>query len=88
MVGFGTHKNAGTRLYGVSVTRVRSVEIHGSTATVNDCHGGSNYGLMDLKSGKKLTNGFPEDKTIGTMQLTGGVWKVAKVETIAGEHSC
>ena len=88
VLGFETHKNAGTRLYGVSITRVRSVRVAGVTATVNDCHGASNYGLIELKTGKKLTNGFPEVKTIGTMQLVHGVWKVAKVATIAGVRQC
>ncbi len=77
-------KNQGKRGYGTSKIRLQSIRIKGSVATVLDCHDTSTSGVMTFPAGKKLTVGFPREKTETTMLLTNGTWKISRSAVFAG----
>ncbi len=54
------------------------------TAVLSDCQDGSQAGVLDVRTGNKLTVGTPNTPTRGTLQRTSTGWKVATVEILEG----
>jgi len=54
------------------------------TAVLSDCQDGSQAGVLDVRTGNKLTVGTPNTSTRGTLQRTSTGWKVATVEILEG----
>ena len=54
------------------------------TAVLSDCQDGSQAGVLDVRTGNKLTVGTPNTATRGTLQRTSTGWKVATVEILEG----
>ncbi len=55
------------------------------TAVLSDCADGSQAGVVDSKSGNKLTVGTVNTPFRGTLQRTAQGWKVANSEALLGE---
>jgi hypothetical protein len=53
-------------------------------AVLSDCQDGSQAGVLDVRTGNKLTVGTPNTPTRGTLQRTSTGWKVATVEILEG----
>ena len=54
------------------------------TAVLSDCADGSQAGVVDTKSGNKLTVGTVNTPFRGTLQRTAQGWKVANSELLEG----
>jgi len=53
-------------------------------AVLSDCQDGSQAGVLDVRTGNKLTVGTPNTPTRGALQRTSTGWKVATVEILEG----
>lgn len=53
-------------------------------AVLSDCQDGSQAGVLDVRTGNKLTVGTPNTPTTGALQRTSTGWKVATVEILEG----
>lgn len=54
------------------------------TAVLSDCQDGSQAGVLDTKTGFKLTVGTPNTPVRGTLRRTPQGWKVATGELVQG----
>ena len=55
-----------------------------NTAVLSDCQDGSQAGVLDTKTGNRLTVGTPNTPLRGTLQRTSEGWKVAAAEILKG----
>ncbi len=82
---FGKQRTAGKVLYGRDVLHPVVTSVANDLARVTDCQDSSQSGVMDLKSGRRLTVGVSRNPVDATLLMRGGVWKVSVVHYRPGD---
>lgn len=81
----GKQRTAGKVLYGRDVLHPVVTSVANGLARVTDCQDSSQSGVMDLKSGRRLTVGVSRNPVDATLLMRGGVWKVSVVHYRPGD---
>jgi hypothetical protein len=70
--------------YGGAVTHVKSVQITGRKAILNDCLDLSHFGALDQKTGRIVPESFglPSLDYYVTLVLSGGRWRVTNMQPV------
>ena len=67
-------------VYGQVVLRPLAVSVTGTQAEVKDCQDTSDSGIVDLKTGNKVTVGIPRALVITTLVYAGDSWRIATID--------
>ena len=67
-------------VYGQVVLRPLTVSVTAAQAEVRDCQDTSDSGVVDLKTGNKVTVGIPRALVITTLVYAGDAWRIATID--------
>lgn len=88
VTGLGRQRASGRGLYGTNVPRLLKVDISGTRAVVRDCQDSHGAGIVDLKTGDRLTVGVARHLVTSVLVLRDSDWKVSTVQYAPSGTRC